>query len=225
MSNFYTYILFRLDGTPFYIGKGQGKRYTRCGGNNHAQNIAQKIIDESKKILCHIIPAETEEEAFREEIRLILLYGRLDLSTGPLCNYTNGGDGSSGLFLSKKVRATMNAKKKGKPLSAEHRTKISKPLQGRSHSIEAIAKMKGNTNSCGARSLETRARISASMKGKIRSLKHCANLSKALQSNTNSKGHKYSLEARAKMSASHKAHQLDSFTIDTLPMPKGITDV
>jgi len=92
---YYTYVLKRPDGTPFYVGKGCGERYLRCGNNAHAQRVAKQIIDSGLTIGLSIIPASTEVEAFAEEVRLIALYGRIDIGTGSLCNLTDGGDGFS----------------------------------------------------------------------------------------------------------------------------------
>ena len=89
---FYTYVLRRPDGTPFYVGKGCGERYRWCG-NAHAQRVAQEIIDSGQRIGVDRIPAATEEAAFAEEKRLIALYGRIYLGTGTLCNFTDGGEG------------------------------------------------------------------------------------------------------------------------------------
>ena len=94
---FYTYILYRPDGDPFYVGKGQGNRYRACGGNTHAMSVAKQITDNGEKIEYLLIPMETEEKAYAEEIRLITLFGRRDLGTGCLCNHSDGGEGPGNL--------------------------------------------------------------------------------------------------------------------------------
>jgi hypothetical protein len=82
------------DGTPYYIGKGSGKRAwtlhkKRSGIIRPADNRLIKII---KKNL-------TEPEAFDLEKRLIRKYGRIDTGSGCLVNLTDGGDGISGLIF------------------------------------------------------------------------------------------------------------------------------
>jgi hypothetical protein len=48
---------------------------------------------------------ETEQEANLKEIELISLYGRRDLKKGTLVNLSNGGEGVSGVVISKEVIA------------------------------------------------------------------------------------------------------------------------
>lgn len=78
---FYTYIWLRDDGTPYYVGKGHGKRAFRTGCPPFERIILQEW--------------ETELEAFAAERLLISLYGRKDNGTGVLRNLTDGGDGSA----------------------------------------------------------------------------------------------------------------------------------
>jgi hypothetical protein len=88
---FYTYVLSRPDGTPFYVGKGSGKRFLSCGNNAAAQSIYNDIVGSGQQVQLCLVPAASESAAFTEEERLIALYGRLDKGTGPLCNLTDGG--------------------------------------------------------------------------------------------------------------------------------------
>ena len=108
IKEFYTYVLFRPDGTAFYVGKGKGPRYMQCGNNQHAQNVYRQIEAAGEKVGVWIIPAETEAAAFAEEVRLIALYGRLDLGTGTLCNLTEGGEGTSGYCHTVEARAKLS---------------------------------------------------------------------------------------------------------------------
>ena len=93
---FYVYAYLRTSaskngaaGTPYYIGKGQGNRAYSC---NHSVEVP------SDRNNIQIIADEiTEDEAFQEEIRLIKEHGRVDLGTGCLHNFTDGGEGVSGL--------------------------------------------------------------------------------------------------------------------------------
>jgi hypothetical protein len=91
MTNvFYTYAYLREDGTPYYIGKGKGKRAYHPH-NRHAKCPPPERILFLKKNL-------TEEEAIKHEIYLIAVLGRKDLGKGILHNFTDGGEGASGLI-------------------------------------------------------------------------------------------------------------------------------
>ena len=86
INTFYTYLWLREDGTPYYVGKGTGRRaYQSNGGRTyHPPRDTQRIL-----IQEHL----SEEDAFSVEKFLISLYGRLDLGTGILRNLTDGGEG------------------------------------------------------------------------------------------------------------------------------------
>jgi hypothetical protein len=104
---FYTYLWLREDGTPYYVGKGTGKRAFN-DRKNHRFPPPPK-----DRILLQEFP--DEESAFIAEAFLIALYGREDLGEGTLLNLTDGGEGCSGRpgFW------------KGKTLSEEHRKSLS----------------------------------------------------------------------------------------------------
>lgn len=75
-------------GTPYYIGKGKGKR---AWSTNRRINLP---INKDNIIILH--ENLSEEEAFKREIEYIAIYGRVDNGTGILRNLTNGGEGTSG---------------------------------------------------------------------------------------------------------------------------------
>ena len=103
---FYTYAYLREDGTPYYIGKGKGKRaYDRKRHSAYVPSRNRILI--LKKNL-------TEEEAFKHEIYMIDVFGRKDLETGILYNLTDGGDGPSGYRHTEKAKNQMGEKRRGK---------------------------------------------------------------------------------------------------------------
>jgi hypothetical protein len=133
-SRFYTYAYLREDRTPYYIGKGTGRRIYQSTGRP-----CNKPKDKSRIIFLK--QNLTEEEAFKHEIYMIAVFGRKDLETGILYNRTNGGDGTSGHICSEETRKKLSKVQKGKILSEEHRKKISKSLKGRKISEETRKKL------------------------------------------------------------------------------------
>ena len=85
---FYTYAYLRKDDrTPYYIGKGCGKR-----AYDSSHNV--KVPDDKDRIIF-LKQSLTEEEAFNHEKYMIAVLGRKDLGTGILRNMSDGGEGHS----------------------------------------------------------------------------------------------------------------------------------
>lgn len=80
---FYTYVWLRENDIPYYVGKGKGNRGFVSAGHRVKVPPKERIV---------IYPAESEVEAFENEIALIWYYGRKDLGTGCLRNLTDGGE-------------------------------------------------------------------------------------------------------------------------------------
>jgi len=134
---YYTYAYLRTDKTPYYIGKGKGKRLY-----DKSRKGVKPPKDKSRIILLK--QNLTEEEAFKHEIYMIAVFGRKDLGTGILHNRTNGGDGSSGWIATPELRKRMSEYRKGKklkPLSKETKQKLREINLGKKHNEEAKAKM------------------------------------------------------------------------------------
>ena len=139
-NRFYTYAYLREDRTPYYIGKGEGRRaYKKRKGEIGKPTDKTRIIFLKQNL--------TEEEAFRHEIYMIAVFGRKNVETGILRNRTNGGDGLSGYkhsdeaLLSLRERMVGNQFSKGYVHSIETRQKISKANKGRVHTEERNKKI------------------------------------------------------------------------------------
>jgi len=130
---FYTYAFLREDGTPYYIGKGCGKR---CYKNN---NRRFKVPPRDRVLMLKT--GLTEEEAFRHEVYLIAVLGRKDLGTGILRNLTDGGDGTSGYRWTQEEKDNQSRKHMGKRMSDIARRKMSEAKRGRKLSEETRRKM------------------------------------------------------------------------------------
>lgn len=134
MSIYYIYAYVRLDGTPYYIGKGTGNR---AFSKHHRVSVPK---DKSRIVIME--NNLTEVGALALERFYIRWYGRKDIRTGILHNMTDGGEGSSGAILSEETKAKMSFVRKGRTLSDEHRKKVSNALVGRSFSSEHKNKCK-----------------------------------------------------------------------------------
>ena len=96
MNIYYVYQYLQDDGTPYYVGKGKGRRAFKP----HAEYAPVPPIEQIQFVATNL----TEQESFELERKLILQYGRVDQGTGTLLNRTAGGQGSSGRIVSPESR-------------------------------------------------------------------------------------------------------------------------
>ena len=196
-SSIYTYYVYAYirskdstiakAGTPYYIGKGKGRRMYHKHNVHLPKDNHYIIILESN--LSNI-------GALALERRYVQWYGRVDNNTGILRNLTDGGEGSSG--------------RKYKPLTDEHKLKLSKSLKGYVKSEETKQKLSKKRKKRGPLSEERKAQISKSMKGKNTgpreplSEERKAQISKSMKGkNTGSRG-PLSKETKQKLSKAKK---------------------
>ena len=191
--HYYTYAYLREDKTPYYIGKGSGKRI-------YSKDRTIKPPKDKSRII-YLKQNLTEEEAFRHEIYMIDVFGRKDLGTGILYNMTNGGEGSSGWVPSEESRRKMSQSSKGKTHSKETRRKMGEAKKGNTYMLgktlsEETRRKIGEAGKGRDPSEETRRKISESKKNISEETRR--KMSEA------SKGRTPSEESRRKMSQSSK---------------------
>lgn len=187
---YYTYVYF--DGKiPFYVGKGSNDR-----SNDHIRKIKsgasfsnkgfesklKTLIEENKLPRIERFYCEDEEKAFELEEFLITEIGRINLETGPLYNLTDGGLGVKKYILSE-----------------EHKASIKKSNSEREIS-EATMNNFAGWNKGIPQTDETKAKISAGVKGKKRSPEQIENYRRAAQNR--------SKEHCEKISKAHQAKKL-----------------
>lgn len=162
------------EGKVFYIGctKGKYRPYLKYGPSNKSHQRSIEWYNRCLDVFTVEIVADglSKELAYELEEFLITEYGR-ECDGGTLINKSTGGFGGSGINLSLETKRKMSEAKKGKPspskgkkLSEEHKTKISKAIKGKKRSEETKTKMskahKGKTFS-----EETKTKMSEAKKG------------------------------------------------------------
>ena len=157
MTRFYIYIHRKPDGTPFYVGKGHGKRaYKRTNRNPHHTAILAKYGD---AVIIDIINAESEQHAFQLEREHIAMFRNQGYR---LANQTDGGEGHLGYRKTKQEKENLSASLKAFYASEE----------GKKRNQELNKHRTGRKNT-----EETKEKMRFAALGKPKSATHCANLS------------------------------------------------
>ena len=187
MKEYYTYAYLREDKTPYYIGKGKGNRLYKRGSRVFAP-------PKDKSRIIYLKQNLTEGEAFKHEIYMIAVLGRIDLGTGILHNRTDGGDGVSGYIPSEETRKKISVATKGK----------NHPMYGKTLSDETKRKISEKTRGKKIKPFTEEHRRKLSVASKNLSEETRKKLSEAQKGNTKMLGKTHSEETKRKMSASSK---------------------
>lgn len=174
--DYYTYAYLREDLTPYYVGKGRGKRAFLDSRWNKPKDISR---------IMFLREGMSEKDALKHEAEMIKTWGRKDLGTGILRNRTDGGDGVSGYKHSDEARARISFIQNNR--SYETRARLSLANKGKKRTAETKEKMRlaqiGNKNKLGKKcSKESREKIRLGGIG-----------------NQNHLGHRHTEESKAKM--------------------------
>ena len=107
-SDFYVYVIFRPNGVPCYVGKGQKDRWLHHAKKCHNRHLASIYAQAGGSLpLVKVREGLSEFHALQTEVALISAIGRG--SSGPLVNLTDGGDGVSGYDPPESHRAKTRA--------------------------------------------------------------------------------------------------------------------
>ena len=175
-NRFYVYAYLRADGSPYYIGKGTGKRI-------HGRHTVKMPVKERRVML---FTGLADSEAISREIALVKLFGRKDQGTGILRNLTDGGDGTAGRVHSGETKAKIALANTGKTQSPLSVKKRATALKGKKRTFETRNKMSKAMTGRKA-SNETKNKMSASHQGRVKSASHLAALSESRIRNTAAK--------------------------------------
>lgn len=145
------------DHTPYYVGKGRGRRAVQPHGYAKRPKNKKQIVFAGEGL--------SEVDAFQAEILLIHLYGRKDLGTGILRNLSAGGEGQSG--YSDETRWKMGRGNRGRRGGTSWNKGLPGTWTGRHHTEETKAVLsQKRTGMKNPKSPEARAKLSATNKGK-----------------------------------------------------------
>lgn len=164
-SDYYIYLIYHPNGTPCYVGKGRAHRWKQHAKTSSNQRLARIYAKYGDLPIVKVKENLTNEEAMREEVLLIASIGRENKGMGPLVNFTDGGEGASGIVRSAETRAKLSAAKKGKKNSPEAIEKTAAAHRGVPRSKETIERI-ATSNRGQKRSPEICQKLSERMKGK-----------------------------------------------------------
>jgi hypothetical protein len=155
---------------PFYVGKGKKNRLNdhKRGRSGPFMKAKMKSLNDKDiiPIVLKINPNISDYESKKNEKYLIKAIGRRDLGLGPLCNLTDGGDGTCNKVITEKARSHSGTFKKGhtpwlkdKKMCNETKNKLSvsnkgKPGPRKGIKVSEETKLKMSTSKLGIKRLQ-----------------------------------------------------------------------
>lgn len=140
ISQYYVYVHFTSDtNIAFYVGKG---KLNRVSDRRHRSRKHKKITLEhgcTQKILSNSYTYD-ESKAFEFETKTIIEYNTFYKHNKQACNFTMGGDGTSGYRHRDESKAKTSASLKGHVVTEETRELLRIQSTGRKQSPETIEK-------------------------------------------------------------------------------------
>jgi hypothetical protein len=192
MLESYVYVIFRLDGSPCYVGMGRGRRWRahfRCAHNPRLRALIQRAGGE----LPHVKVCEglSHEDALAAERAWIAAIGRG--RKGPLVNFTDGGEGTLGYKRTPEECAAISERVRKRVWTEAQKERARQLKLGSTQSDEVRAKI-GAAHKGRKHSAEVRANMSEGQRGRKLSPEHIAKLAAILR-RPKSEEHKAKLRA------------------------------
>lgn len=133
---YYVYLHRRKnDNRVFYVGKGKSNRaYVKSNRSEHWKRIVNKYGYTIEIVFEDL----TEQEALQCEIDTIL---EMRYFNEPLCNQTNGGEGTSGKKISESHKKAISDAQRGRVRTEKELKSLSDRTRGRKCSKEHLEKL------------------------------------------------------------------------------------
>lgn len=121
-TDFYVYLYLREDKTPYYVGKGRGRRAYKHRKGEVRTPPHHRVVFMKENL--------TNEDAVALEALYIKFYGRKQFG-GLLHNRTDGGEGFYGVVMTDEHKQRISQALTGKVRTKRHSQNISKALKGK----------------------------------------------------------------------------------------------